>query len=69
MTGMLMTRRDAAGSLGVSIDTLARLIDRGELRAVRIGRSVLVPASEVGSFVERRLSETSDVHARNGEES
>ena len=41
---VLLTRHDAADALGISVDTLVRLLDRGELRAVRIGRSVLVPA-------------------------
>jgi len=61
---VLLTRRDAADGLGISVDTLVRLLDRGELRAVRIGRSVLVPESEVNSFVERRLSETADTPPR-----
>jgi excisionase family DNA binding protein len=63
-TRILLTRREAADALGISIDTLGRLLDRGELRAVRVGRSVLVPTSDVQSFVDRRLSETSDAKAR-----
>jgi excisionase family DNA binding protein len=52
----LLSRREAALALGISVDTLARLLDRSELRAVRVGRSVLVPTSEVESFVNRRLA-------------
>lgn len=55
-TRILLTRREAAHMLGISIDSLARLLDGSELRAVRVGRSVLVPTSEVESFVTRRLA-------------
>jgi excisionase family DNA binding protein len=55
-TRTLLTRREAAQMLAVSVDTVARLIDRGELQSVRIGRSVLVPLTEVQSFVDRRLT-------------
>lgn len=51
----LLTRRQAAAMLGVSVDTLARLIDRGELRAARIGRSVRVSEADVAAFAERVL--------------
>jgi excisionase family DNA binding protein len=54
----LLTRREAADALAISVDTLARLIDRGVLQPVRIGRSVRVPLSEVQSFVNRQLPES-----------
>ena len=57
---VLLTRREAAGALGISVDTLARLLDAGELGFVRLGRSVLVPMSEVQSLVDRRLSTTGE---------
>jgi excisionase family DNA binding protein len=60
---VLLTRRDAAAALGISVDTLGRLIEGGELRAVRVGRSVLVPTSEVKSFVTRRLAAKVGEHA------
>ena len=53
----LLSRREAAHMLAVSVDTVARLIGRGELHSVRIGRSVLVPQTEVQSFIDRRLTE------------
>jgi len=46
-------RRDAAASLGISEDSLDRLIGRGELLAVRIGKSVRVSASELERFVRQ----------------
>jgi excisionase family DNA binding protein len=68
-TRMLLTRREAADALGVSVDTLVRLLDAGELRAVRVGRSVRVPTSEVESFVDRRLTPSSDAAAHDAFES
>ena len=49
----LMTRREAAQTLRVSPDTVSRLIGAGELRAVRIGRNVLVSRSEIEELIER----------------
>ena len=50
---MLVSRREAAAMLGISIDSLARLIQRGDIRHVRIGRSVLVPQVELHTLIER----------------
>jgi excisionase family DNA binding protein len=50
----LMKRREAASRLGISVDSLDRLIRSGELGVVRIGRSVLVPQEDVVALVERR---------------
>jgi excisionase family DNA binding protein len=55
-TRSLLTRQQAAEMLAVSVDTVARLIDRGELRPVRIGRSVRVSQREVEALIERMLS-------------
>ena len=50
----LLTRTEAAAALAISPDSLSRLIKKGELGVVRIGRSVLVPQEDVVSLVERR---------------
>jgi excisionase family DNA binding protein len=63
----LLTRREAAAALAISVDTLTKLLDGHELRAVRVGRSVLVPTSEIQSFVDRRLTAT-DAETRAGVE-
>jgi excisionase family DNA binding protein len=55
---LLLKRQEAALLLGVSVDTVARLIEVGELRAIRIGRSVLVPRGELIALVERRQAAT-----------
>jgi excisionase family DNA binding protein len=49
----VLTRREAAGVLKVSTRTIDRLLDRGALRAVRIGRSVRIPKTELERFVMR----------------
>ena len=52
----LLTRREAAVSLKVSLSTLVRLIDRGELPALHIGARVLIRVADVDAFVERRAA-------------
>lgn len=47
---LLYDRRSAAAALSISIRTLDYLIARSELRTVRIGRKVLIPASELKQF-------------------
>jgi excisionase family DNA binding protein len=42
-----------AERLDVSVDTVRRLVGRGELGVVRIGASVRVPDSELAAFIER----------------
>ena len=52
---LAITRHDAKAQLGVSLQTLDRLIARGELRAVRAGRRVLVPRDECARWLESQL--------------
>jgi excisionase family DNA binding protein len=40
--------------LAVSIDTIARLIEQGELGTVKIGRTLRVPRDDVQALVDRR---------------
>jgi excisionase family DNA binding protein len=54
---LLYSRRDAAGALSVSVDTLERMIKRGDITAVRIGRrGVRVPRSELDAFIDRKAT-------------
>jgi excisionase family DNA binding protein len=55
---LLLTRREAAAALGVSVDTIAHLIQSGELRGVRIGKSVRVPQHELNALIERGQART-----------
>jgi excisionase family DNA binding protein len=52
-----LSPRTAAHVLGVSRSKFYVLIDKGELRAVRIGRARRVTAESVDAFVERRIAE------------
>jgi len=47
MEPRLVGIREAAGELGVSRDTVRRLIKAGKLRLVRISRRVLIPRQEL----------------------
>jgi excisionase family DNA binding protein len=58
---LLLSRREAAEQLGVSTDTIARLIARGQLRAVRIGRAVRVPREDVALVAARGAEQPREV--------
>ena len=55
---IVLSRREAAEALGVSIDTVAALIASGELRAVRIGKAVRVPREEIEALIQRGRAQT-----------
>jgi excisionase family DNA binding protein len=46
----LLSIRDVAAQLGVSPDTVRRLIARGQLSSVRVLRRVMVPFKDVDAF-------------------
>jgi excisionase family DNA binding protein len=50
---ILLSRRDAAMALGVSLRTIDYLISRGELRARPIGRRKMVARVELERFATR----------------
>lgn len=51
---LLWTLNDAAAQLGnVSVRTVRRLVDRGDLPSVRIGRLVRIPAAAVHDWIAR----------------
>ena len=51
---LLLTRQEAAHSLAISLRALDRLLAVGELRAVRIGRSVRVDPRDLSAFLASR---------------
>jgi excisionase family DNA binding protein len=57
MTQRFASVQDVARFLDVSPTTVARLIDRGELRAVRIGRARRIPTVDAVEFVNRQLAD------------
>lgn len=54
MGSELVSKREAARSLGVSVRTLERLVAAGELSVVRVGRSVRVTRADLAAYVARR---------------
>ena len=50
---MLYTLVDAAGQLGVSVKTLRRLIDKGEVPSYRFGTAIRVNVAEVLQATKR----------------
>jgi excisionase family DNA binding protein len=53
---VLYSPAEAARALGVGRSTVYVLMDKGELRSVRVGHSRRIPAAEVVAFVHRLLS-------------
>jgi excisionase family DNA binding protein len=51
----LMTIAEAATALRVSTKTVRRMLDRGELRRVSVGRLVRIRAEDIGRYIEGRL--------------
>lgn len=49
---MAYSMRETADMIGMSLRTLVRRVDDGTIRAVKVGKRVLIPAAEV----ERLLS-------------
>jgi excisionase family DNA binding protein len=42
-----LRRNEFAAALGVSAKTVSRWVDRGDVRSIRIGRALFIPAAEV----------------------
>ncbi len=53
----LLRRREVAELLGVSVRTVNRLAERGELEVVRIGRGARFHADDVRALIERSREE------------
>jgi excisionase family DNA binding protein len=50
---LLVSKRDAAAVLGVSLRTIDNLLACKELRAIKLGRRTLIPMTELARFVQR----------------
>ena len=53
MEKLLLTRREAAQALNISVDTLDMLRNSGKLRAVNIGARVYYSPDELRAFVTK----------------
>lgn len=54
MARLTSTVAEAAVEIGVHHLTLRKAIARGEIRAVRVGRRILIPKAELDRFLEGR---------------
>lgn len=54
MTDKLLTAREAAQQLAIGLRKLWQLTNTGELRCVRIGRSVRYDPRDVAAFIDAR---------------
>jgi excisionase family DNA binding protein len=52
ITPLAYSVEDAAKQLSVSAQSIRRLIDRGELKARRVGTRVIVPKNELERWLE-----------------
>jgi len=50
---LLLSKRDSAAALGISLRTLEMLIAVRELKSVRVGRRRLIPRRELEKFARR----------------
>ncbi len=53
MEKLLLTRKEAAQTLNISVDTLDELRNSGKLRAVNIGARVYYSPDELRAFVTK----------------
>ena len=50
------SKREAAAATSLSVRSLDYLIERGQLRAVKVGRRVLIPSRELERLIEQGTS-------------
>ena len=50
---ILVSISDVEQQLNISRATVNRLLDRGELRRIHIGRAVRIPSEDVEAFIQR----------------
>ena len=54
MEKLLLNRKDAASLLSVSVQSLDKLVHCGELRCVRVGKRLLIPAAVLQEFARQK---------------
>ena len=54
MEKLLITRKEAAEALSISVDTLDELRNKGKIRCIYIGARVYYSPDELYSFITRR---------------
>lgn len=52
MPDRLLSPKEVAGELGVSVWTVYRLVKKGDLVAIRVGRLLRIPESSLEAFID-----------------
>jgi excisionase family DNA binding protein len=60
MESTLLRVRDCARMLNCSQRSIWRMLDRGELTRIRVGKSVRVESAEIQQFIARQRKATAD---------
>ncbi len=58
---LLLKPPEAARLLSVSRTTVYELAKSGQLKSIRVGRSVRIPESAIAEFIESKLAENTQV--------
>jgi excisionase family DNA binding protein len=66
MQRVLLRMDEAADSLAVSKSHIERMVARGELRTVQVGRGRRVPVSEIERWVAERVSPREEASVAQG---
>jgi len=53
------SKREASAATSLSVRSLDYLIEKGQLRAVKVGRRVLIPSRELERLIEKGTSRVS----------
>ena len=53
---LLYSVREASDALGVSDITVRRMLDRGDIVKVRLGRRVMIPVQSVEKFIRNQVT-------------
>jgi excisionase family DNA binding protein len=63
---LLLSYKEAYGLLGISLRTLSRLVEGGEIRPVRVQGSPRIARSELDRYLQAITSEASSKAAKGG---
>lgn len=55
---ILLTRKEAAENLTVSVRSIDRMISTQELSAIKIRGSIRIPLTEIENYIEKKIKNT-----------
>jgi excisionase family DNA binding protein len=62
VTGEWVSTKQASETLGVTLRTLYRLIDEGQLAAYKIGRVIRLKPADIEAFIDGARVQPGDLH-------